>query len=314
VNVIKDPFRSVDLPKRGIVTIGNFDGVHRGHLAMLREVVDRAKDRGVPAIVITFDPHPLKVLAPDRAPLLLQTPQQREESLAECGIDTVVVIPFTKEFSQIPAEDFVKNLLVKKLAITEIHVGERFVFGRDRGGNVDLLKSIGAASGFSVQGITDILDEEGKISSSRIRQAVLAGDVASARKLLGRPYGMDGTVARGDRMGRKIGFPTMNLKAQNQLFPKNGVYLGRVLIRSFERPFNCVTNVGTRPTVYENFATTIESYILDFSSDVYAEPVRLQFIDRLRDEMVFPSMLELTSQIRRDVEQARRFFLTRPLE
>jgi riboflavin kinase/FMN adenylyltransferase len=115
-------------------------------------------------------------------------------------------------------------------------------------------------------------------------------------------------------MGRKIGFPTMNLKAQNQLFPKNGVYLGRVLIRSFERPFNCVTNVGTRPTVYENFATTIESYILDFSSDVYAEPVRLQFIDRLRDEMVFPSMLELTSQIRRDVEQARRFFLTRPLE
>ena len=314
MNVIRDPFRPVDLPKRGFVTIGNFDGVHCGHKTMLQEVVERAHDRGLPAIVVTFDPHPLRILAPERAPLMLQTQKQREESLQACGIDTVLTIPFTREFSQIPAEEFVKTLLVKKLAISEIHVGERFVVGRDRGGNVDLLRQLGAVSGFKVSVVSDVNDGDAKISSTRIRQAVLAGEVALARKLLGRPYLMDGIVAKGDRMGRKIGFPTMNLKPENTLFPKNGVYLGRVFIRSFERPFNCVTNVGTRPTVYENFATTIESYILGFSSDVYAETVRLQFLERLRDEMVFPSMLELTAQIRRDVERARAFFLTNPVE
>ncbi len=312
MNIVKDPFRPGDLPRGGIATIGNFDGVHLGHQEVLRRVAARAQERGLPSLVITFDPHPLKVLNPERAPLMIQTLRQRVEAIEECGIEHVVLIPFHKDFSQMTAEEFARSLLLRRLAIRELHVGERFLFGKGRTGDVSLLRQIGQEGGYTVEGVTDLSDGEEKISSTRVRNAVLSGDIAVANRLLGRPYAMEGVVAKGDRMGRKLGFPTMNLKPENQLYPKDGVYLGRVLIRSFERTFNCVTNVGTRPTVYENYGTTIESYVLDFSSDVYGEPVLLSFLHRLRDERVFPSMLELTAQIRRDVEKARLYFLTRP--
>ena len=295
------------------MTVGNFDGVHLGHQAMLRDVARRAGELGAPAVVVTFEPHPLKVLHPERAPRMIQTLRQREEAIEACGIDALVLVPFTRDFSLTPPEDFIRDLLVKRLAVREVQVGEHFMFGRERGGNMEILRRIGDAAGFTVTGIADVTHAAAAISSTRIRNALLEGDVASANALLGRAYAMDGLIAKGDRMGRKIGFPTMNLKPDNELYPKDGVYFTSVRIESFERTFPCVTNIGRRPTVYEDFATTIESYILDFSSDVYGERVRLSFFDRARDEQTFPSMLDLTAQIKRDVEATRLYFLKNPL-
>ncbi len=313
MQVYRDPFRSVDLPKGGVVTVGNFDGVHLGHQAMLRDVVARAREAGAPALVVTFDPHPLKVLHPERAPKMIQTLRQREEAIEACGVDGLVLVPFTRDFSLVPAAEFAKELLGRRLAVREVRVGHRFVFGHGREGNLELLEAVGRAAGFRVSGFEDVVDAAGAISSTRIRAAVAEGRVVEANALLGRPYAMDGIIAKGDRMGRKIGFPTMNLQPSNELYPMDGVYFSSVRIDSFERTFACVTNIGRRPTVYEDYATTIESYILDFSSDVYGERVRLSFFERVRDEMTFPSMLELTAQIRRDVEATRRYFQSHPV-
>jgi riboflavin kinase/FMN adenylyltransferase len=313
LQVLRDPFRSVDLPRGGVVTVGNFDGVHLGHQAMLRDVSARARAAGAPSIVVTFDPHPLKVLHPERAPKMIQTLRQREEAIEACGIDAVVIVPFTRDFSLVPAYDFAKDLLGRRLAAREVCVGAHFVFGRERGGNVEVLRAIGSDAGFSVHALSDVSDADGPVSSTRIRTAVAEGDVVAANALLGRNYAMDGIVAKGDRMGRKIGFPTMNLQPDNELYPKDGVYFTSVKIESFERTFACVTNIGRRPTVYEDYATTIESYVLDFSSDVYGERVRLAFFERVREEMTFPSMLELTAQIKRDVEATRRYFASHPV-
>jgi len=295
------------------VTVGNFDGVHLGHQAMLRDVAKRAGELGAPAVVVTFEPHPLKVLHPERAPRMIQTLRQREEAIEACGIDALLLVPFTRDFSLTPAEDFIRDLLVKRLAVREVHVGEHFMFGRARGGNMEVLRRIGEAAGFTVVSIADVADAAAAISSTRIRNALLEGDVASANALLGRAYAMDGLVAKGDRLGRKIGFPTMNLKPDNELYPRDGVYFTSARIESFARTFPSVTNVGRRPTLYEDFATTIESFLLDFSSDVYGERVRLSFYDRVRDERAFPSLRDLTAQIERDVEATRLYFLKNPL-
>ncbi|MGE5344432.1 MAG: bifunctional riboflavin kinase/FAD synthetase [Acidithiobacillales bacterium] len=313
MNVIRDPLRTHDLPKGGIVTVGNFDGVHLGHQKMLRDVAARAASLGIPSVVVTFDPHPLKVLRPEEAPKMIQTLTQREEAIEACGIETMLIVSFTRDFSLTPAETFVRELLLKRLAAREVHVGERFTFGHRKKGNLKLLARVGAEGGMAVVGIADVTDGEARISSTRIREAVQAGDVGLAARLLGRPYSMEGFVAKGDRMGRKIGFPTINLKPENELLPLDGVYVSTIYLPSFERSFGCVTNVGRRPTVYEDYATTIETYVLDFSSDVYGEKMRLAFLRRLREERAFPSMLELTAQIRRDVEETRLHFLREPV-
>ncbi len=295
------------------MTVGNFDGVHLGHQKMLRDVAARAQSLGVPSVVVTFDPHPLKVLRPEEAPRMIQTLRQREEAIEACGIETMLIVSFTRDFSLTPAETFVRELLLRRLAAREVHVGERFTFGHRKKGNLKLLGRVGAEGGMAVVGIADVTDGEGRISSTRIREAVQAGDVTVAAHLLGRPYSMEGFVAKGDRMGRKIGFPTINLKPENELLPLDGVYVSTIYLPSFERTFGCVTNVGRRPTVYEDYATTIETYVLDFSSDVYGEKMRLAFLRRLREERAFPSLLELTAQIRRDVEETRLHFLREPV-
>lgn len=313
MNVYVDPFKRSDLPRGGVLTIGNFDGVHLAHQEMLRRVVARARELDAPSVVLTFDPHPTKVLHPQRAPKMIQTLRQREEAIADLGVDALVVVPFTREFAALPPEEFVKELLGRCLGAREVHVGSAFAFGCAKRGNVSLLSELGEEAGIRVAPL-DVVREAGEpVSSTRVRTLLEAGDVAGAKRLLGRPFAMDGVIAKGDRMGRKIGFPTINLKAENELFPRDGVYVTQVLLRSFERTFNCVTNIGRRPTVYEDYATTIESFIFDFSSDVYGEAIRLTFHERLRDEMVFPSMLELTAQIRRDVEATRLWLLLRGL-
>jgi riboflavin kinase/FMN adenylyltransferase len=311
VNVYVDPFKRSDLPRGGILTIGNFDGVHLGHQEMLRRIVERARALDAPSVVLTFDPHPTRVLHPQRAPRLLQTLRQREEAIAALGVDALVVVPFTREFAAMPAEEFVRDLLGRCLGAREVHVGTAFAFGCGKRGDVALLSRLGEEAGIRVEALEVVRDGAEAVSSTRLRSLVEAGDVSEARRLLGRPFAMEGVIAKGDRMGRRIGFPTINLKSENELYPRDGVYVTKVLLRSFERTFTCVTNIGRRPTVYEDYATTVESYILDFSSDVYGEPIRLSFYERLRDERVFPSMLELTAQIRRDVDATRLWFLSR---
>lgn len=311
MNVFVDPSRRTDLPRGSVLTIGNFDGVHLGHREMLRRVVARAGELGAPSVVLTFDPHPTRVLHPQRAPKMIQTMRQREEAIAELGVDALVVVPFTREFASMPAEEFVRDLLGRCLGAREVHVGSAFAFGCGKRGNVALLSRLGEEAGIHVVPLDVVSEGEEPVSSTRVRSLVEAGHVTEARRLLGRPYAMEGVIAKGDRMGRKIGFPTINLRSENELYPRDGVYVTKVLLRSFERTFTCVTNIGRRPTVYEDYATTVESYILDFSSDVYGEPIRLSFFERLRDEKVFPSMIELTAQIRRDVESTRLWFLSR---
>jgi riboflavin kinase/FMN adenylyltransferase len=308
MHVIRDPLRASDLPRGGVATIGNFDGVHLGHRRILEAVVERARQAGRPAIAITFEPHPLAVLRPDHAPPRLQTLRQKEEAIEALGIEWLLVIPFTRDFSLTEPEDFARGFLGGRLGLAEIVLGAHFAFGRGKRGDLALLRRLGPECGFRADGVDEVLVGGEPVSSTRIREALSRGDVRLAAELLGRDYEIDGIVARGEKVGRKIGYPTINLAPENELFPADGVYVTTIEIRSFGRPFDSVTNIGRRPTVYEDFATTIETYVLDFSANVYGERVRLFFLERLREERKFPSVMALTEQIGRDIEAARDFF------
>jgi len=308
MQVFRDALRSTDLPRGAVTTIGNFDGVHLGHQKILSTVVRRASEERRPSVAITFDPHPLKVMHPELAPRMIQTLTQKEESIEALGIDALLVIPFTRDFSLTEPESFVQDFLARRLGTCGVLLGAHFAFGRAKRGNLELLQRMGSEAGFTAEGVGEVLWKNLPISSTRIRDAILTGDIADANTMLGRPHALDGIIARGDRMGRRLGFPTINLKPENELYPADGVYFSRVYFKSFGREFNCVTNIGRRPTVYEDYETTIESYILDFSSDVYGEKVRLFFHDRVRKERTFASMLELTAQIGRDIEATRDYF------
>lgn len=311
LHVVRDPLRATDLPRGGIATIGNFDGVHRGHHRILETVVARAREAERPSIAITFEPHPLSVLRPDRAPRRLQTLQQKEEAIETLGIEYLLVIPFTRDFSLTEPEEFVRSVLRDRLAASEIYLGSHFAFGRGKRGDLALLQGMGAECGFVASGVEEVLHEGLPVSSTAIRTALAKGDLVRANAMLGREYEMDGIVARGDRVGRKIGYPTINLDPDNEMNPADGVYATKIHIRSFGRLFDCVTNIGRRPTLYEEYATTIETYILDFASDVYGERVRLFFHERLREERTFPSVTALTEQIGRDIEATREYFSRR---
>jgi riboflavin kinase/FMN adenylyltransferase len=311
MHVLRDPLRATDLPRGGVVTIGNFDGVHRGHRRILENVVERAKASGRPSVAITFEPHPLAVLRPDHAPPRLQTLRQKEEAIEALGIEWLLVIPFTRDFSLTEPEEFARSFLRERLRAAEIVLGAHFAFGRGKRGDLALLRRLGPEWGFATDGVEEVFHAGEPVSSTRVRDALARGDVALARDLLGREYEIDGIVARGERVGRKIGYPTINLAPENELFPADGVYVTRIGIRSFGRLFDSVTNIGRRPTVYEDFATTIETYVLDFSSNVYGERVRIFFFDRLREERTFPSVMALTEQIGRDIEATRDYFRNR---
>ena len=308
LHVIRDPLRASDLPRGGIVTIGNFDGVHLGHRRILEAVAARAKEAGRPSVAITFEPHPLAVLRPDHAPRRIQTLRQKEEAIEALGMDFLLVIPFTRDFSLTEPEEFVRGFLYERLAASELVLGQHFAFGRGKRGDLALLNRMAPECGFRAWGVDEVFEGGEPVSSSRIRNALATGRVAEAAAMLGRPYLLDGIVSRGDRVGRKIGYPTINLAPENGLHPADGVYVTSIEISSFGRPFECVTNIGRRPTVYEAFSTTIETFVFDFSSDVYGERVRLFFHERLREERTFPSMMALTEQIGHDIEAARAYF------
>ena len=308
MHVVRDPLRAADLPRGGIATIGNFDGVHLGHRRILETVVARARESRRPSVAITFEPHPRSVLRPDRAPRRLQTLHQKEEAIEAIGVENLLVIPFTRDFSLIEPEEFVRSVLGARLAVSEIYLGSHFAFGRGKRGDITLLRRMGPECDFVASSVEEVFFEGEPVSSTRIRDAIGRGDVLRANAMLGREYEIDGLVARGDGLGSRLGFPTINLEPENELQPANGVYVTQIQIRSVGGRFDSVTNIGRRPTVYEDYATTIETHVLDFSANVYGEKVRLFFFDRLRDERKFPSVTELSEQIGRDSEETRRYF------
>lgn len=314
MKILRDPLGNDDLPQGAVISIGSFDGVHIGHQAVLTHVVDRARSMGVAAVAMTFDPHPIKLLRPGVAPRLLTTLEQRLALIAQTGIETSLVVPFTHRLARMSAADFVRDVLVDRLAVREVYIGDNFRFGADRGGDVELLTSMGAELGFEAAAAPIVEAEGSVVSSTRVRQAVADGRVEEVVALLGRSVFLDGAVLEGKRLGRTLGFPTLNIEVENELSPSNGVYITAVHIPSFARTFPAVTNIGVRPTVYQNSLTTVESHLLDFTADVYRERVRLFFLERVREERRFESTLDLMAQIRRDVGQARDYFDHHPLD
>ena len=284
--------------------------MHLGHRRILETVVARARSIGRPSFAITFEPHPMAVLRPDRAPRRIQTLRQKEEVLEAIGLDTLLVIPFTRDFSLTEPEEFVRTLLCGRLGAAELDLGPHFAFGRGKRGDLALLTRLGSECGFVVSAVEEVFFDGEPVSSSRIRRAVDRGGIREASAMLGRAFEVDGIVARGDRVGHQIGVPTINLEPENELIPADGVYVTEIEIRSFGRKFPSVTNIGRRPTLYEAYRTTIETYVLDFSSDVYGEKVRVFFLDRLREERKFPSMMDLKEQIQRDIAATREYFET----
>lgn len=308
MELVRDPSPWTELPQGGIVTIGNFDGVHRGHQQLLHRAVARAEELGVAAVAVTFWPHPEKVLRPGSGLRLLTTQKQRQQLLARTGLSLLVELTFTRQFAKTSAASFARGFLAERLQPREVHLGQNFRFGHGREGDVAFLAQLGQQLGFVVAGMEPIHDQQGPISSSRIRRVVAEGEVEQACALLGRFFFVDGRVWQGQRMGRRLGFPTLNLEPENELLPAHGVYVTATYIPSFSRLFAGVTNVGVRPTLYENHRLTVETHLLDFTADVYQEPVRLFFLKRLREEKRFSGVMELASQVRQDIASARAYF------
>jgi riboflavin kinase/FMN adenylyltransferase len=285
------------------VTIGNFDGVHRGHQALAAAVVARAREAGGLAVVLTFDPHPAAVLSPDRAPAALNTPDQKEELLAGLGVDRLAVLAFDEEVAALTPESFAREVLRGALDARHVVVGESFRFGRRRQGDAAVLTALGAELGFSVQAVPPVLEQGSPVSSSRAREALVSGDVRAARALLGRPHFVDASVVRGDGRGRTIGVPTANLSPENEILPAGGVYAARCRVPGGAWRL-AVVNIGRRPT-FGGQHVTVEAHLVDFDDDLYGERVRLEFHERLRGEERFDGPQALVARIREDVARAR---------
>lgn len=308
MKVLTDPLGRDHPPRGSVLSIGNFDGVHRGHQAVLRLLVERAATLGTAAAVMTFDPHPVAVLRPERAPRLLTTLDQRLELIGRTGVDATLVVPFTRELARMEAEDFVCDVLVDRLEVREVYIGANFRFGADRRGDVALLERLGSERGFVASGWPVVEVDGAVVSSTRVREAVERGEVAAARRLLARPVFLDGVVEEGRRLGREIGFPTLNLSPGAVLIPARGVYVSATYLPGLGRAVPSVTNVGVRPTVESEGSLAVESHLLDQEVDAYGEPARVFFLDRVRGERAFPSFAELAAQIGRDAGTARAWF------
>jgi riboflavin kinase/FMN adenylyltransferase len=291
-----------------VVTIGNFDGVHLGHQSLMRDLATRAAKLGGTATVITFYPHPLQVLAPNNAPLQIQTLDQKLKTMEALGIPLAVVIPFDMDLARTSAYDFAVKTLWEKLRPKEIYVGPSFAFGYRRQGSFNLLKEIGEEKGFLTGKIHQVQFRGNRVSSTGIRQALVAGQVGLARRLLGRPFALQGVIIRATGTGARFRIPTANLETPNELIPRRGVYVTMLGVDGHRH--RAVTNIGFRPTVNtRNGASfSIETHVLDFEQDLYGKEVALDFFVRLRDERRFESEKALVAQIGKDIGKARRYF------
>jgi riboflavin kinase/FMN adenylyltransferase len=290
------------------LTIGNFDGVHFGHRSILRSVVALAAERGWKPAALTFDPHPTQVVAPDRTPVLLTSPAHRAELMAEEGMAEVLILPFTAEIAHLSPEDFVRQLLLDRLQVRAVLVGDNFCFGYKQSGNVRLLAELGARMGFETE-IVNAVSWRGKmVSSSGIRALLRDGRVALAARMLQHPYALDGAVVEGRGVGSKQTVPTLNLAPDAGLIPAAGVYVTRALDLADGRRWNAITNVGYRPTFGESEQLSIETFLLDPFDGATPARIRVEFLWRVREERKFASPTELKEQIFRDVRVAQRYF------
>jgi riboflavin kinase/FMN adenylyltransferase len=289
-----------------VLALGNFDGLHRGHMKIIDRVRRRAGERGGTPAAMTFEPHPSRVLRPDKAPPLLMTREQKIEALTRSGMQGVAVVRFSLELSQWEPETFVRQVLVEWLHVVEVWVGANFLFGHDRAGTFSVLRSLGARYGFRAEKIDPVRYKDFVVSSTRVRRLLAEGRVDEAGALLGHHYFIDGSVARGAGRGRELGFPTANLTTCNELVPPTGVYATTVTIDDIVHP--SITNIGLRPTFGDVDSPTIETHVFDMTRDLYGSSLRLSFVQRLRDERAFPDVDALRAQIDADCRSARRLF------
>jgi riboflavin kinase / FMN adenylyltransferase len=301
----KDLRRSFRNP---VLTIGNFDGVHLGHQFIFKRVLEKAREIEGESMVYTFDPHPVEILAPERKPLLITPLEEKLRLIEEQEIDVTICAPFTEKFASQAPEDFVKKVLYDQIKIRHVFVGHDFTFGKDRRGNIALLKEMGRKWGFQAEMVEAVRLEGTVISSTRIREFVARGEMREAAKLLGRPYALAGKVIHGHGRGsRKLGFPTANLKTSGLLFPKSGIFAVFAIYEG--RRYEGVANLGWNPT-FQDQKFSIEIHILNFNQDIYGESLRVEFIQRLRDEATFRGPEELIAQIKKDIAQAEKILRT----
>lgn len=305
---VVDPVLPSGIPSDGrgtVVTVGTFDGVHLGHRAVLEEIRDRASATGRRAVLLTFHPHPLRIVRPEATPPLLTTPVEKKEILAETGLDYAVFLAFSPALSRYSPRRFVEEILVGRLRLDELVIGHDHGFGRGRSGDVTLLREIGTELGFAVDVVEPVLIEGAAVSSSLIRQAVSEGRLEAARTRLGRPYSARGVVVRGEQRGRDLGFPTANLSidATEKLLPPSGIYAVRGVLK--RGVFPGALHLGPRPT-FQGSPPSIELYLLDFDGEIYGEEVRVDFIRFLRPVRAFGSVASLVRQMERDVAEVRR--------
>jgi riboflavin kinase/FMN adenylyltransferase len=302
VRHIDDPSLSITA---SVVTLGNFDGIHKGHQALIGGAVAEARKLGIPCVVLTFEPHPLKVLAPQRAPKMLLSHKDKMQLLQALGVDVVVIQNFDLAFANLAAESFVRGLLVDRLKARRIWVGSDLRFGQGRKGGVAELKEWGGELGYSVATVDAVVVNDARVSSSRIRQLVIAGQVDAVEPMLGRYHFLSGRVVGGHRRGRDLGFPTANISTRTEVLPLDGIYA--TFFHLGDRRLSSVSSIGVNPT-FGAGPRSIESYILSFQEDIYGTAVKLSFVKRLRAEMNFTSAAALSAQIRQDVDSAAAIF------
>jgi riboflavin kinase/FMN adenylyltransferase len=286
-----------------VVTIGNFDGVHLGHREIFRRVVKKSREIGGTSVVYTFVPHPLSVVAPDHAPLLINTDREKEVLIEASCIDVLICAPFTAATAEIPAHRFVREQLVDKVGVSHLVVGYDYLFGKGREGNAELLRRMGEYLGFSVEVLEPIASGGQVYSSTRIREMIQQGKVGEVVDLLGRNFTFEGTVVHGFKRGQELGFPTANLKTDKELLPKTGVYA--VKVKRGQDMLDGVLNIGNNPT-FEAAGRFIEVHLFDFAEQIYGEDLRIYFVERLRDEMRFDNSAQLVQAIHQDIQRARR--------
>ncbi|HSE97803.1 MAG TPA: bifunctional riboflavin kinase/FAD synthetase [Blastocatellia bacterium] len=290
-----------------VLTFGVFDGLHLAHQKIVARVVERARGLGVAATVVTFDPHPRAVLHPETAPPLLHTFEQKMEGLERLGIDQTVVLDFNHELSRVSATDFLHTIVFGRLDAREVYLGQGFAFGHNREGRYELLKKVADDLNRVAEEVPEVLIRKRRVSSTMIRRLLGSGRVNLARRMLGRPYGIEGRVVEGRKIGRaQLNYATANIRPQNRVIPANGVYITLTLIE--DRWLRSITNIGYRPTFGAEKEVTVETHVLDFDREIYGEKIRVRFLHRLRGEMKFESVDALRSQIDRDYRRAVRYF------
>ncbi len=285
-----------------IITIGNFDGVHRGHSEIFKHLKQQSVERALPSVVVTFEPHPLKILSPQSAPMLITTFEQKSALIEQSGIDYLIVIPFSKELSQVPANDFVCNILCRSLGMRHIIIGHDYAFGKGREGNFNTLEQLGVLHGFTLEDLPPIGDSGVVFSSSLVRTSVTDGNMATAAHILGRFYQISGTVVHGREIGQSLGFPTANIATNNELIPSDGVYA--VMVNVDGQSVKGACNIGCNPT-FGGSTRSIEVFLLDFSGRIYDHAISVQFVQRLRSVQKFSDGAALRAAIGHDVANTR---------